>query len=367
MLKKYNLKPYGIAIFIVIIGCFYFFSQKKMMQKNAMPQEMPPAQVDVMIIEKRQINKIIEAPARISGYKIAQVRPQISGIIKKRFFNEGDFVKEGQQLYQIDPIIYEASYKEAKINLNAMQAKRNRYKNLLQQEAVSQQEFDEIESSLAKAKASYAAAKENFNYTKVYAPISGYIGKSNLTEGALVNANQNEPLATISNLDPIYADIAISSAEAVSIRKQKNIKVDLIINNQTYEEQGNLKMVESFVDESTDSVQLRAVFSNKNQNLLPGMFATAKLYLEPIESITIPQRAAVRNANGNLNLWIVEGNVAKARQVKAEKSFKDQWIVEEGLNEGEIIIVNGTMKLFDGAKVLTAVQESENTKLGEEK
>jgi len=358
--KKHNFIPYILVIAAAIAGYFYFFKGKTSPQPNAMQQQMPPAQVDVMVVQKHPVNKIVEMPARISGHKITQVRPQVSGIIKQRLFTEGEFVKEGQQLYQIDPVIYEAAYNKTKTNLNAVRAKRDRYKNLLEQEVISKQEFDDIEASLAQAKSDYESAKESFKYTKVFAPISGYIGKTNVTEGALVSANQVDPLTTISALDPIYADIAMASSDAVLLRKQKNIKVDLIINEKTYSEQGELKMVESFADETTDSVQLRALFPNQDQTLLPGMFATAKLYLAPVDSITVPQRATIRNASGNLSLWVVEGNIARARQIKADKTFKDQWIVEEGLNEGEVVIINGTMKLFDGASVLANVKSEEN-------
>jgi membrane fusion protein, multidrug efflux system len=360
MAKKNNrFLPYAFLILIAALGYFYFSKFRNLPQNNAQANQPMAMPVDVMIAQKQPVETIIELPARISGYKISQVRPQASGVIKKRNFVEGNFVKEGQQLYQIDSVIYEANYKKAKTNLKAVRAKRDRYKNLLEQEAISKQEFEDLEASLAQAESEYHSAKENFNYTKVYAPISGYVGKSNFTEGTLVSANQVEPLTTISSLDPIYADISQSSSEGVLLRKQKNIKVTLVVGEKEFEEKGELKMVESFVSESTDSIQLRALFSNKNQQLLPGMFATAKLHLPAFDAITIPQRAAVRNSSGNLTIWIVEGNVAKMRQIKAEKTINDNWIVEEGLNEGEIVIIQGTMKIFEGANVIATVKNDE--------
>ncbi len=342
-----------LPFLLVLIVGYSLLSKAKQSQIPASNTDFKKeVAVTVTTAKKQKIQLFQELPARVSAYKISDVRPQVEGIIKKQTFVEGSFVKEGKQLYQIDPAIYQAAFDTANASLKTLQAKKERYQKLIEVEAVSKQEFDDITAAFVQAKADVKKAKTNLNYTKVYAPISGYIGKSNLTEGALVTANQTEVLTTITQLDPIYVDMAQPTKDVLAMGNQNEIPVSLIVDDQNYEQTGTLKFSENFADESTDSVRLRAKFSNKNKKLIPGMFVVAKLHLKPIEAITVPQKAATRMPDGNLSIWVVGAdNIAKLRIIKAEKTFSDSWIVSEGLEENELVIVEGFLKIADGIKV----------------
>jgi membrane fusion protein (multidrug efflux system) len=290
--------------------------------------------------------------------------PQVEGIIRKINFEEGSFVKKGKTLYQINPGIYEASYEKAKLNFKAAQSRQNRYKKLLKVEAVSKQEYEDATAQAAAAKADLKIAKTNLNYSRVAAPISGYIGKSNITEGAIVSPSQliptqDQTLTTITQLDPVYVDIVQPSKDAVKFGDQKSIAVSLTIDGVAYPEKGVLKFSEVFVDESTDSVRLRAKFSNKNKKLLPGMFVSATLHLKPIETILVPEKITSRLPDGSLSVLVVENGIVKTRPIKAEQTFEDNWVVTDGLNEGDMVICEGMQKTFDGMKVKPV--EKENT------
>ncbi len=342
-----------ISLIVVILIGWFFVKPKFFGQMHA--GQMPPQgalEVSVIVVQKQKTQRFIELPARVSSYKISEVRPQIDGVVKKINFAEGSVVKAGQQLYQIDPNVYQAAFNGANSNLKALKAKRDRYKSLLEEDAVSKQEFDDVEAAFAQANAEAEAAKKKLDYTKVYAPISGYIGKSNVTEGALVTANQMAALTTITELNPIYVDMVQPSKEAVKMGDQKEIEVSLKTDDAAYKNVGKLKFTEVFVDVSTDSVRLRAIFSNKDKKLLPGMFVKAKLHLKEMEAITVPQRVASRGPDGNLMVWTVDKeNSAKPRVIKASQALGDSWIVEEGLEDGVVIICEGFQKLVDGAKV----------------
>jgi RND family efflux transporter MFP subunit len=219
-------------------------------------------------------------------------------------------------------------------------------------EAVSLQEYDDAIAAADQAKAALNKAKADIDYTKVYSPISGYVGKSNVTEGTLVTANQVGILTTVTQLDPIYVDMAQPTKDMLQLGQQKEIPVSLIMEGTEYQNTGVLKFSEVFADESTDSVRLRAKFSNKDKKLIPGMFVNAKLHLKPIDAITVPQKATNRGPDGSLIVWVVDqNNVAKPRPIKAEKTSDDNWIVSEGLADGEVVILEGFQKLSDGAKV----------------
>ncbi len=352
MKNKINNKVVAAAFLgMVATAGYLFFANSKQLKTSNSPNSFGSAEVSVAVVQKQTVQLFQELPARVSASKISEVRPQIEGVIKKVKFTEGSFVKKGQQLYEIEPSIYQAASKSADRNLKTLRAKRDRYKILLEQDAVSKQEFDDLEASFAQAESDAEKAKTNFNYTKVLAPISGYIGKTNLTEGALVTANQAEVLTTITELDPIYVDMVQPIKEMQQLGDQKEIMVSLITDDPNYVAEGKLKFSEVFADASTDSVRLRALFSNKDKKLIPGMFVTAKLHLKPIEAILVLQRAAIRKADGGLMVWVVQGDVAKARPIKAEKISGDSWVVSEGLNDGDVVIVEGYLKVADGAKV----------------
>ncbi len=356
---KRKVKNHKLIIIVCVVSTllanYFFWIKPKYNQAsatNAIPNGASVVEVSVIKAKKEKVELFVELPGRVHANKIAELRPQINGIIQQVKFSEGSFVKKGQQLYQIDPTIHQAAFDSANSNLKATQMKRDRYKNLLAQDAISKQEFDDINAAFDQAKSLVSAAKKNLDYTKVLAPISGYIGKSNLTEGALVTANQTEILTTITQLDSVYVDMEQPSKDVIAIGHHKKIPVTLITEDPTYVNVGELKFSEMFVDESTDSVRLRAVFSNKDRRLLPGMFVSGKLHLKAFERILVPQRVTNRMQNGNLVVWIVgEGNVAKPRVIKAEKTYKDSWIVDDGLDEGDVIIFEGFQKVSDGAKV----------------
>lgn len=347
-------KPIIFAIFapvILLIGYFFWFNPGHSQQSSA-PHAMPVSEVEVTKISKKDIQLFIELPGRVSAYKIAEVRPQIDGVVKARKFVEGSFVKQGAQLYQIDPTIYQSALESARANYRNLLSKKNRNKDLLKVGGVSKQIFEAIEADFAKAQSDLKNAQANFAYTKVYAPISGYIGKSNITEGTLVSANQAQVLTTITQLDPIYVDMTQSTKDMFKLGDQKEIAVSLITDDANYKNVGELKFSEVFADASTDSVRLRAIFSNKDKKLIPGMFVNVKLHLKPIKALTVPQKAASRKPDGNLGVFVVdENNVVKSRLVKATEAVGDSWVVIDGLKDGEIVVVEGGQKIADGMTV----------------
>lgn len=349
--KKFPTLFVTVVLVISFAGYFFWFKPKynQAQANNASANRV--AEVTVVTAQKQSVQLIRELPARVAAFKIAQVRPQIEGVIKKVKFTEGSIVSEGDQLYQIEPTIYQAAANSAERNLKTLRMKRDRYKILLALDVVSKQEADDLEAAFSQAESEAKRAQMNLKYTKVLAPISGYIGKSNLTEGALVTANQVEVLTTITQLDPIYVDMVQSTQEALQLGDQSDILVTVNNENGGVISEGRLKFSEVFADASTDSIRLRAVFSNENKKLIPGMFVTAKLHLKPVEAVLVPQRAAMRAANGGLMVWVVQEGVAKMRPIKAEKTFEDFWVVDEGLENGEVVILEGYQKIGDGMKV----------------
>lgn len=347
-------------IIIIIIGAAlayagYSFWNKNMAVKQSAssnPMAGKPMEVTTIIIKTQEVDTIKELPGRVSAYKISAVRPQVQGILRERLFEEGTIVNEGDQLYQIDPTLYQIAYDSAKQNLKTLRAKRDRYQNLLKEDAVSKQEFDDANAAFATAEANLKQAETNLEYTKVKAPISGFIGKSNVTEGVLLTANQTDVLTTITQLDPIYVDMVQPTREALNQKDSDDeIEVTLKMDNPNYKNSGKLKLTEVFADEATDSVRLRSLFSNPDKKLIPGMYVTALLHFKPYQAITVPQRCSVRAPGGVLMVWVVEDGMAKSRIIKANKISGDNWIVEDGLKEGDMVIYEGYQKLADGAKV----------------
>jgi membrane fusion protein (multidrug efflux system) len=348
--KNKLLKWIFFAIFLLALIVGYFF----WMKHKAKPAETNPkgADVTVITIAKQQVQLSTELPARVEAYRTSDVRPQVEGVIRKINFEQGSFVKKGQQLYQIDTRMYQTAFEGARTYWKAQKAKRERYAILLKQDAVSKQEFADVDAAATLAEAEFMRAQTNLAYSKVEAPISGYIGKSNITEGALVTTNQVDPLTTITQLDPLYVDMVQPSKDAIKLQNQKEIPVTLITENNSYQAVGRLKFSEVFVEENTDSVRLRAIFPNVEKKLLPGMFVTARIHLKPFEAITVPQRVTTRGQDGSLSVWIVDkDNLAKQRKIKAEQIVGDNWIVTDGLEEGDIVIFEGYLKIAEGAKV----------------
>ncbi|MCE9679681.1 efflux RND transporter periplasmic adaptor subunit [Shewanella sp. AS1] len=320
----------------------------------------------------------VELPGRSKAFLEAEVRPQVSGIIMERGFVEGTDVKKGQSLYQIDPSTYKAALASAEADLSranaslaSNKARAARYQELIKTNAISQQDFDDADAaykeaiaSVMVAKAALHTAKINLEYTQVQAPISGRIGKSYVTPGALVTANQSQMLATIQQLDPINVDIAQSSAQLLRLKSRlkqgalqaaDNANVTLILEDGSqYPHSGLLRFSEVNVDENTGSVTLRAEFPNPDGILLPGMYVRAVLNTgtDP-EAILVPQKAITRNSKGQAVAMVIGAdNKVEPRVVTTAEVIDHQWRITQGLAAGDQLIVEGLQKIRPGAPVV---------------
>lgn len=349
-----------------------------------------PPEVKLLEVKAEDIPLEIELPGRTSPFLVAEVRPQVTGIIQERKFEEGSLVQAGQVLYSIDDASYRALYDAAKAmvakaeaNLYAAQLKRDRFAELIKSKTLSQQEFDDADAGLRQAQAELLAAKASqtktgidLDYTQVKAPISGYIGRSSVTPGALVTANQTLALARIQQLDPIYVDLNQSSTEMLRLKSEfgsgqaSELKVDhlavqLVMEDGTlYDQPGNLAFSEVQVDETTGTLTLRARFPNAKRVLLPGMYVRARLVLgERKEMIAVPHAALSRDPRGRGQVMMVneEGKV-EVRTVTTIQSRDSNWIVSSGLKSGERIIVEGLQKAQPGTQVKIAQAKPEADK-----
>ncbi|KAF0221066.1 MAG: membrane fusion [Geobacteraceae bacterium] len=346
---------------------------------TAGPPPSGPPEVGVVTVQPQRVALTTELSGRTSPYQIAEVRPQVSGIIQKRIFIEGSDVKAGQVLYQIDPATYQAAFASAKAaearaeaNLIPARLKESRFCDLVKIKAVSQQDYDDAYAALKQAEADVAAtraavetARINLAYTRVTAPISGRIGRSTVTNGALVTANQPAALATIQQLSSMYVDVTQSSAELLKLKQ--NLASGLLENNgsaqarvkllledgSAYPLPGTLKFSEVTVDQSTGSITLRAIFPNPKQTLLPGMFVRAILEEgESPQAILIPQRGVTRNPKGDAMVMAVgAGEKVEPRTIKVVRTVGDSWLVSEGLKTGDRVILEGLQKARPGAPV----------------
>jgi membrane fusion protein (multidrug efflux system) len=335
-------------------------------------------EVSVVTMKTGPVVSTKDLPGRTSAVRVAEIRPQVSGIITRRFFVEGSMVKQGQQLYQIDPAPFLAAYnsaranlKKAEANVKSVEAKSSRYGELVKIGGISKQEFDDANASLAQAHADVAiaqaevsTAKINLDYTKVMAPISGRIGQTKVTEGALVNANQSEPLAVVQQLDFIYVDVSQSSAELMQLRKIREehkdnssgdpaATVHLLVDGKPVGEPGKLKFSDVTVNPTTGTVLLRLLFPNANHEILPGMFVHARLeQWKDDQAILVSQKSVTRQADGSVSVWVV-GTDGKAnpRPVNVTEIVGDKWIVSNGLKAGEKVVLEGIMKIRPGMAV----------------
>jgi membrane fusion protein (multidrug efflux system) len=315
-------------------------------------------------------------PGRVAAFQISEVRPQVSGVVRRRLFREGSIVGQGQTLYQIDPSLYQAQVNQAVANVqsarasaDAARARAARYKPLAEMEAVSKQDYTDAlsqarqaEAAIAQNRAQLQTAQINLRYTRVPAPISGRIGLSSVTEGALVTANQAEALTTITRLDPVYVDIQQSAQDLLSLRRSLTqggaaptmAQVRLRLpDGSDYGYTGTVQFTEVVVNADTGSVTLRARFPNPQSLLLPGMFVTAH-FAQAINTTAylVPQQAISRDPKGSATLWVVgPGNTAVQRTVVAERTDGANWVVTQGLAGGEKVITQGVGNLRDGAKV----------------
>ncbi|MFA9204201.1 MAG: efflux RND transporter periplasmic adaptor subunit [Flavobacteriales bacterium] len=331
----------------------------------------PPPEVIVMVAQRQPVERSIELSGRLRAYQIADVRPQASGIIQKRLFEEGAYVKAGEPLYQIDAAnartavsSAEAALRRQQANLSALKITERRLKQLLSSDAISKQEYDDIQSQIALAEADIAASqatvdnsKINLDYALVRAPISGQSGSSSVTAGALVTANQATPMVTIQQLDPLYVDITQSSADMLRLREQitagnlaRNGVTDVQLtlpDNRVYPLTGRLQFSNASVDETTGTVTLRAVVDNPNDLLLPGMFVKAKVSQGSIaNAMLIPQQAVTRTPKGEASVLVVaKDNKVSQRVVNAAFTQGSDWVVTDGLENGERLIVQGSQKI----------------------
>lgn len=363
-----TLTACALATSIALVGCS---KDPKDAQQAAAAQKMPPTEVGVIVAQPQSVEQSVELSGRTSAFQISEVRPQTSGVILKRLFAEGSYVREGQPLYQIDSSANRATLDNARAtlarqqaNLNALRVKANRYGQLTGINAVSKQEYDDLIAQVKLAEADVAAslatvrnAQIDLGYSTVRAPISGQSNRSSVTAGALVTANQANALVTIQQLDPIYVDINQSSAELLRLRQQlsqgsidrsNNTKVRLRLEDgSTYPIEGHLAFADASVNPETGTITLRAVFPNPNHLLLPGMFANAQIVQGVIpNAYLVPQQAITRTPTGQAMAMIVNAKgLVEPRPVTTSGVNGQNWIVTAGLNAGDKIIVDGIAKV----------------------
>ena len=335
-----------------------------------------PATVGFVIVQQSSAPIQQELPGRVAAFQVSDVRPQVSGVILKRLFQEGSIVRQGQTLYQIDPSIYAAQQAQAAANLQSARAssvaartKASRYGPLAKMEAISKQDYTDAvaaarqaDAAVAQSNAALRAAQVNMRFTRVPAPITGRISLSNVTEGALVTANQTDALATITRLDPVFVDIQQSAADLLNLRQAlaqggavpASAQVRLkLTDGSFYGFTGTVEFSQVIVDQSTGTVTIRARFANPQSILLPGMYVTAQ-FAQAVQTsaILVPQQAISRNPQGNATLFVVgPGNRAVQRTVQADRTIGTDWVVTGGLAPGEKVITQGTANLKDGAQI----------------
>ncbi|WP_242140231.1 efflux RND transporter periplasmic adaptor subunit [Sphingomonas sp. TREG-RG-20F-R18-01] len=344
--------------------------------KPAGPPAMPTPEVGVVTLAAGSVTLTTELPGRTAAFMSSEVRPQISGLIKARLFTEGALVKAGQPLYQIDPSLYRATVQQATASLANAQAnavtataKAARYGRLTEIEAVSKQDKDDViaaagqaRASVAEAQATLRTARINLAFTRITAPISGRIGRSAYTQGALVTASQTDALATIQRLDPIFVDITQSSAKIIALRQAlasggvlpASATIRLKLENGTdYPQAGRVEFAEATVDQNTGSVTIRARFPNPNNLLLPGMFVriVSPEAIVP-KAILAPQDGISRDPTGAATALVVGAdNKVVQKTVTADRAIGNKWLITAGLKAGDRLIVEGVDKARPGALV----------------
>jgi membrane fusion protein (multidrug efflux system) len=386
-LPMWTMASAAVAAALLLVGCGNGPGQQA--ARSHVPE------VAVVTIESRPIELTTELPGRTDAYLVSEIRPQVNGIIQKRMFKEGSDVNAGDLLYQIDSAPFQVAYNSAKASLGKAQAnlpsirsRAQRYKDCLVDNAVSRQDYDDAAAAVQQAEAeiqywktAVEAARINLSYTRVTAPISGRIGRSSVTDGALVTAYQPTALATIQQLDPIYVDVSQSSAELLRLRrnletgqltadKGNEKKVRILLGNATsYSLEGTLQFRDVTVDPSTGSFTLRIVVPNPGHLLLPGMFVRAVVKEGIAEkAILVPQQGVSRTPKGEPVALIVD-DTAKVRQrmLTLDRAVGDQWLVSSGLSAGERVIVEGGQKVRPGTSVKAIPFNSSGNKRAESK
>ena len=346
--------------------------------------ERPPTAVTVVTLKPQSVLLTRELDGRARASQEAEVRPQATGIVQRLLFTEGGSVRAGQPLYQLDPTAFQAdansaqaAVARAQASLESAQLNARRSAELVKIDAISRQDNENAQATLRQAQADLRSAQAAvqaagvpLGFTRVTAPISGRIGRSSVTRGALVTSAQATPLALIQQLDPIHVDVSQSSAELLALRRSldagdvqqaDSIPVDITLEDGSkYPQQGRLSFAEATVDPATGAVAMRIVVPNPDQLLLPGMFVRAKVAnAERRDAILAPQQGITRDPKGNASAMVVdaEGKVA-AREVKVSRAIGDKWLVESGLAAGDKLIVEGLQKIRPGAPVQATEQGS---------
>ncbi len=363
------------ALLAVLVAAWYLWPKGN--PSGQLPNPNAKPEVSVVTMKPEPLVLTRDLPGRTSAVRMAEIRPQVSGIITKRFFVEGGMVKAGQQLYQIDPSTYRAAFASARAalgkaeaNLRSVQAKAARYEELVKIGGVSRQELDDVKASLGQARADVSMASSevstariNLDYTRVLSPISGRIGQSKVTEGALVNANQAEPLAVVQQLDQMYVDVSRSTSELMQLRQgvqgtggkdaAESRRVQLLIDGKPTGRTGTLKFSDVTVNPATGTVLLRALFPNPDHAILPGMFVHARIEQGRYDqALLVSQKSVSRNADGSVSVWVVGADgKANPRPIAVSEVVGDRWLVDGGLKAGEKVVYEGIMKIKPGMAV----------------
>ncbi|WP_415844398.1 efflux RND transporter periplasmic adaptor subunit [Stutzerimonas zhaodongensis] len=354
-------------------------------EQNEQPAP-PPSEVEVMTVEPRPIANIIEIPGRVQAVRIAEIRARVNGIIQKRLYEEGTDVDVGTPLFQIDPREMRAELKSAEASLERAKATAQnaaqdvkRYEGLVAKQAISQQEYDTAlatlrtaQADVSQAEASVQSAELNLEYTTVTSPIEGRAGRAQITEGALVNGSEGTLLTTVEQFDPVYVNFAQSSSDLLRIRAQLasgelelsedgRVEVRLILENGSeFQHPGYINFYAMSIDETTGTVAVRAQFPNPDRLLLPGQFVRARVNggTRP-NGVLIPQRAVVVNDQGARVLLVGEDDKVASREVELGDLQGSQWLIREGLEAGDVVIVEGGGSVRSGAPVRTVAYEPE--------
>jgi len=353
--------PALVAALVLLSGCG---------ERGAAPETMPPPEVEVVELQSSTVERVEELPGRVVAAQIAEVRPQVSGVIVERSFEQGGTVETGQLLYRIDDRPFRAALARAEAELeraraaaDALRLRERRFADLLRKRSVSQQDYDDTaaelrqrEAEIQLAEANVQSARIDLEYTRVASPIDGVVGPALITTGALVTANQSEPLARVIALDPIYIDIRLPVSRLRQLRaaNQDTQAIELVkADGSTHPHPGRLEVRDVSVDPGTATVTLRATFDNPDSELLPGMFVTARVMIENrLDAILAPQRGISRNPRGEAQAVVVDtdGNT-ELRSVVTSSAIGSDWLIESGLAPGERIVVAGLQKFQPGDRV----------------
>lgn len=364
------------SFFVAIAACTYVAGCQE--NKPAAPPQMPPPRVGIITVAAKDVTISVDVNGRVIASKVAEVRPQVNGIIEQRVFTEGSEVKEGDVLYKLDSAPYTAAVQNAKATLDRAKGavtaavnKASRYQTLSNREIASQQDMeaavaaaDQAKADVAAADANLRAAQINLDRTKILAPISGRIATSALTPGALVTAGQATALTTIQTLDPVFVDVPESATAVIAVREElaagnlrpfkEGVLMTIILDNgRNYDHKGELKFANAAVNESTGTVTLRGTFQNPDRMLLPGMFVrgTAAIGVKP-NAIIVPQRLITRNPRGEAVVFVVDAdNKVQDKIVQLGRTVGADWIVEKGLAVGDKVIMDGIQRIRPGAVV----------------